>query len=122
MLRDGDTLVVPMQKQEVTVIGEVQSATSHLFAAELERGDYMALSGGVTQKADEKRTYVVHADGSVVASNTSMFSRGHDAAMQPGDTIVVPFDTERLPRLPTWMAVTQIIYNLAIAVAAMNSF
>jgi polysaccharide biosynthesis/export protein len=122
LLRDGDTLVVPLQKQEVTVIGEVQSATSHLYDASMERGDYVALSGGATQKADEKRTYVVHADGSVVANNTSMFSRNRGAAIQPGDTIVVPFDTERMPRLPFWQAVTTIIYNLAVAVAAVNSF
>jgi hypothetical protein len=42
--------------------------------------------------------------------------------MQPGDTIVVPLDTERMPRLPFWQAVTQIIYNLAVSVAAVNSF
>ena len=38
VLRNGDTLVVPLQKQEVTVIGEVQSATSHLYNAALDRG------------------------------------------------------------------------------------
>lgn len=122
VLRDGDSLVIPLQKQEVTVVGEVQSATSHLFAADLERGDYIALSGGATQKADDDSVYVVHADGSVVAKNSSMFSRSRDAAIQPGDTIVVPLDTERMPRLPFWTAVTTIIYNLAIAVAAVNSF
>ncbi|MEO8313287.1 MAG: SLBB domain-containing protein [Pseudomonadota bacterium] len=122
VLRDGDSLIVPLQKQEVTVIGEVQSATSHLFSASLERGDYIALSGGPTQKADNDRIYVVHADGSVVANNKSIFSRRRDAAIQQGDTIVVPFDTERMPRLPFWQAVTTIIYNLAVAVAAVNSF
>ena len=43
-------------------------------------------------------------------------------AIQPGDTIVVPMDTERLPRLPFWQSITSIIYNLAVAVAAVNSF
>jgi hypothetical protein len=42
--------------------------------------------------------------------------------MKPGDTIVVPLDTERMPALPLWQAVTQIIYNVAIAAAAVNSF
>ncbi len=36
--------------------------------------------------------------------------------------IVAPLDTERLPALPFWQAVTQIIYNLAISAAAVNSF
>jgi len=121
-LRDGDLLVVPRQTQEVTVIGEVHSATSHLYSSSLKRGDYINKSGGMTRRADDKHVYVVHADGNVVAAKTSMFSRSSGAAIQPGDTIVVPMDTERLPRLPFWQAVTSIIYNLAVAVAAVNSF
>jgi len=42
--------------------------------------------------------------------------------MKPGDTVVVPLDTERMPPLVLWQAVTGILYNLAIAVAAVNSF
>jgi polysaccharide biosynthesis/export protein len=122
VLRDGDMLVVPTQKQEVTVIGEVQSVTSHFYTPSLTRDDYVALSGGTTRKADKKRTYVVRADGSVVAQQRSLFRRSHDMAIHPGDTIVVPLDTERMPRLPFWQAVTQIVYNLAISVAAIKSF
>ena len=33
ILRDGDMLIVPRRPQEVTVIGEVQSPTSHLCSA-----------------------------------------------------------------------------------------
>jgi protein involved in polysaccharide export with SLBB domain len=121
-LRDGDELVIPMLRQEVTVIGEVQNATSHFFSSSLKRDDYIALSGGTTRKADKRQIYVVRADGSVTAQRTSLFKRGYEAAMQPGDTVVVPLDTERMPRLPFWQAVTQIIYNLAVSVAAVNSF
>jgi hypothetical protein len=42
--------------------------------------------------------------------------------MAPGDTVVVPLDTERLPALPFWQAVTQILYNVAVSVAAVGSF
>ena len=49
------------------------------------------------------------------------FSRS-DVPIKPGDTIVVPLDTERMPPLPFWQAVTQIIYNVAIAAAAVHSF
>lgn len=122
VMRNGDLLIVPKVKQEVTVIGEVQSNTSHLYAASLRTDDYIALSGGTTRRADSGRTYVVRADGSVVAKGGSMFSRSQGAAIQPGDTIVVPFDAERLPPLPFWTSVTQILYNLAISVAAVNSF
>jgi protein involved in polysaccharide export with SLBB domain len=123
VLRDGDRLLIPKQKQEVTVIGEVQSPTSHFFKAGLSRDDYIGLSGGATRKSDRGRTYVVRADGSVVASESGgWFSRSGQIAMRPGDTIVVPLDTERLPALPMWQAITGILYNRAIAAAAVNSF
>ena len=41
--------------------------------------------------------------------------------VRPGDTIVVPLNTEKLPPLPFWTAVTTILYNVAIAVAAVHS-
>jgi len=121
-LRDGDRLIIPKQKQEVTVIGEVQTTTSHLFRETLTRDDYIGLSGGTTRKADKGRIYIVRADGSVVSSETGgWFRRSGQVAMRPGDTIVVPMDTERMPALPLWQAVTSILYNLAIAAAAVNS-
>jgi protein involved in polysaccharide export with SLBB domain len=115
--------MVPKKRQEVTVIGEVQSPTSHLFKPKFSRDDYIALSGGMTRKADDDKAYVVRADGSVIASSGShWFGRSSQVEIRPGDTVVVPLDTERLPTLPFWQAVTQIVYNLAIAAAAVNSF
>ena len=77
MLKDGDRLLVPRVTQEVTVIGEVQSATSHLYRADLSRDDYIAMSGGLTPRADDDRIYVVRADGSVVTrSGNAWFSGG----------------------------------------------
>jgi polysaccharide biosynthesis/export protein len=123
VLHDGDKLTIPKQKQEVTVIGEVQNSTSHFYRENLTRDDYLNLSGGLTRKADRGRIYVVRADGSVISSEGSgWFRRSGQVAMRPGDTIVAPLDTERMPALPLWGAVTQIIYNLAIAAAAVNSF
>jgi protein involved in polysaccharide export with SLBB domain len=121
LLRDGDQLVIPRLRQEVTVLGEVQNGTSHLYQSGLSRDDYVALSGGLSRKADKGRVYVVRANGSVVGANNSWFGRGGQASIQPGDTIVAPLDTERLPPLPFWQAVTSIIYNVAIAVAAVGS-
>jgi polysaccharide biosynthesis/export protein len=121
-MRDGDRLIVPKFQQEVTVIGEVQTATSHLYRQELTRDDYIAQSGGLTRRADHDRIYVVHADGSVVANEGNRWFNRSSVDIKPGDTVVVPLDTERMPALPFWQAVTQIIYNLAISAAAVNSF
>jgi protein involved in polysaccharide export with SLBB domain len=121
LLRDGDELVIPRLRQEVTVLGEVQNGTSHLYRSGLTREDYINLSGGLSRKADKGRVYVVRANGSVVARESGWFGKGGQVAIQPGDTIVAPLDTERLPPLPLWQAVTSIIYNAAIAVAAIGS-
>ncbi|MBS0614372.1 MAG: SLBB domain-containing protein, partial [Proteobacteria bacterium] len=123
MIKDGDKLMVPKKTQEITVIGEVQNPTSHVVEKGFSRDDYIAKSGGITAKADRKRIYVVHADGSVDSSDRrGWFRRGSSAHMQPGDTIVVPLDAERIRPLPLWTAVTTIIYNLAVAAAAVARF
>jgi protein involved in polysaccharide export with SLBB domain len=115
LLKDGDKLIVPKRTQDVTVLGEVQSATSQIFAAGLTRDDYIQKSGGVTQHADRKRIYVVRANGDVVpGSRPGWFRRSQKADIRPGDTIVVPMNTEKVPLLPLIAAVTTIIYNLAI--------
>ena len=122
LVRDGDKLLVPKKTQEITILGEVQSPTSHVYELGLTRADYIAKSGGTTQKADKKRIYVVRANGDVVSEGrTGWFRRTQTLAIRPADTIVVPLDTERVRALPLWQAVTTIIYNLAIAVLAIHS-
>jgi len=122
LLRNGDMLLIPKKNQEITVLGEVQSPTSHIYRAGLSREDYIAKSGGATQKADRKRIYVVRANGDVVSGGrTGWFRRSRSVDIRPGDTIVVPLDTERVAALPLWTSVTSIIYNLAIAILAIHS-
>ncbi len=123
LLRDGDRLLVPKQTQEITILGEVQSPTSHVYRAGLTRDDYIALSGGTTQKADRRRIYVVRANGDVLTAGHmgGWFRKSHNFEMRPGDVIVVPIDTERVNALPLWQAVTTIIYNLAVALLAVRS-
>jgi len=122
LVRNGDKLLIPKRTQEVTILGEVQSPTSHVYISGLTRDDYIAKSGGATQKADRKRIYIVRANGDVVTGQRSgWFRRSQALEMHPGDTIVVPLDTERIRALPLWQAVTTIIYNLAVALLAVRS-
>jgi protein involved in polysaccharide export with SLBB domain len=122
VVKDGDKLGIPKKTPEITILGEVQSPTSHVYQAGLTRDEYIAMSGGTTQKADRKRIYVVRANGDVVASGRSgWFRRTQNIEMRPGDTIVVPLDTERVNALPMWQAITTILYNLAVALLAVRS-
>ena len=121
-LRSGDTLMVPRNRQYVTVIGEVQNSTAHIWKPGLSRDDYIQLSGGFTQRADKGRIYVVRADGSVVAAqNGSRWFSRSNVDIRPGDTIVVPLNAEKLPQLTLWKEVTTILYNMAVAVAAVHA-
>jgi protein involved in polysaccharide export with SLBB domain len=123
LVKDGDKLVIPKKTQEVTILGEVQSPTSHVFESGLTRDDYIAKSGGTTQKADRKRIYIVRANGDVISgSRSGWFRRSQSVEMHAGDTIVVPLDTERVRALPLWQAVTTIIYNLAIGFILVHQY
>jgi polysaccharide export outer membrane protein len=123
LVKDGDKLVIPKTTQEVTILGEVQSPTSHVFEEGLTRDDYIAKSGGITQKADRKRIYIVRANGDVISGGrVGWFRRSQSVHIRPGDTIVVPLDTERVRALPLWQAVTTIIYNLAIGFILVHEY
>lgn len=121
ILRDGDELIVPKQRQEVMVLGEVQDPTSHLYKRSMVRDDYIDQSGGPTRQADKRRIYVVRADGTVDSGSRGWFRGSGSVQIRPGDAIVVPLDTERLPSLTLYSAVSQIVYNIAIAAATAHA-
>jgi polysaccharide export outer membrane protein len=123
VVKDGDKLIVPKKTQEITILGEIQSPTSHVYAPGLTRDDYIAKSGGTTRKADVKRIYIVRANGDVISGDrTGWFRRSQSVEMHPGDTIVVPLNAERINKLPIWQAVTTIIYNLAIGFVLVHAY
>ncbi|MDP6675917.1 MAG: SLBB domain-containing protein [Gammaproteobacteria bacterium] len=120
LLKDNDELMIPDISQDVTVLGEVQFPTSHLYIEGLDRSGYVDRSGGMTINAAEKQVYLVRANGAVFTGKTGWFGRGDSMRVEPGDTIVVPLDTQKVSKLQLWTNVTGVIYNLSIAVAAIN--
>lgn len=121
-LENGDTLTVPRYKPSVTVVGEVQYPTSHFYDQTLDALDYIERSGGYKKNADEKRVYIVKANGSVMQPENSAWFKFQKDSIQPGDTIVVPLETDRVDKLTVWARVTQIIYQAALGAAALRSF
>nr|WP_238942380.1 SLBB domain-containing protein [Marinobacter sediminum] len=120
-LQDGDTLSVPTIPQSVTVFGEVQFPTSHLHQQGLTVDDYLERSGGPTRQADESRIYVVKADGSVMLPEQSQWFGGRSEQLEPGDTIIMPIDVDRLNQLELWTNVSQIVYQMALGAAAVGN-
>ena len=120
-LQDGDTLTVPTIPQSVTVFGEVQFPTSHLHQAGLTVDDYLERSGGPTRQADESRVYVVKADGSVMLPEKSRWFGSRSQQLEPGDTIIMPINVDRLNQLELWTNVSQIVYQIALGAAAVGN-
>src|SRR5690554_600886 len=120
-LQDGDALTIPTIPQAVSVFGEVQFPTSHLHEPNLTVDDYLERSGGPTRQADESRVYVVKADGSVMLPQKSAWFGGRSQQLQPGDTVIMPIDVDRLNQLELWTNVSQIVYQMALGAAAVGN-
>lgn len=122
VLQDGDRLYVPSKRDSISVIGEVNYSTSHLYNPGISYQDYITLSGGLKERADEGRIYIIKANGSVkVPDSGSWFAVNEAQALEAGDTIVVPLDSGYMNNLTLWSTATQIVYQLGVAVAAISS-
>jgi protein involved in polysaccharide export with SLBB domain len=124
VVKSGDLLIIPEIPYAVSVSGEVQFPTSHLHEEKLDLSDYLNRSGGYTQNADKDRTFVVKANGAVMTKGgNAWFGKGTSShRISPGDVIVVPIDVTQTRFLENLTYSTQIIYQLAVAAAAVNSF
>ncbi|OHU90712.1 hypothetical protein BET10_04225 [Pseudoalteromonas amylolytica] len=122
LLRNGDTLFIPRKVDTVSVVGEVNVSTSMQYDPAMTLEDYLNSSGGLKQKADGDSIYIIKANGMVEkTSGSSWFAVSAENQIQPGDTIVVPLDYEHIDNLTLWSKATQIIYQMGVAVAALNA-
>ena len=126
ILEDGDKLHIPTEQQTISVIGEVYMDNSHVFEKNLSVDDYIALSGGANEFANEDNIYLIKVDGSIVSpsqlSSGAFFRRASSGGLQPGDTIIVPLQVQPFSGAKAATELTQIFYQMAIAAAAVNSF
>ena len=125
LLSHGDTLHVPTIPQEVTVIGEVNHPTSHLFDSSYDVDKYINRSGGLKKNADYSQIYVIKASGTVaLASNSDkgFFRKDSQISITRGDTIVVPLDAETATPMEVLNSVTKITSQIAITLASFKTF
>lgn len=114
MLMDGDSIFIPEYRQAVTVIGEVNHPTTLLYENGTDVMDYLEKSGGITKKSKKELAYVIHADGSAAPKKGWWRSQ----PIEPGDTIVVPMDVEKIRSLKAWSEIASIIGNLVTPTAS----
>lgn len=113
-LRGGDSITIPRQPSEVTVLGEVSYPTTHLFQEKYSYKDYLRMSGDYSARADKSAAFVVRINGEVMA-----LDRAEDA--MPGDVVIVPFKVDRGRGLFITATIAQIIGQLAITAASFKT-
>jgi protein involved in polysaccharide export with SLBB domain len=122
-LEDGDSFVVPPVPLTVNVVGAVYDQNSFLYKDGRRVGGYLRLAGGATKDADQRREFIVRADGSVVSRGTGqdLWARGfNDLHLNPGDTIVVPAKTFKPSALKDILSWSQAFSQLAFGAAAIS--
>ena len=124
-LENGDRLHIPSRPSSVGVFGAVFNASSFVFSAGRTVGDYLSLAGGFKREADERSAFVVRANGSVVSNlQTSgwfgMVGRFSNLQIEPGDTIFVPDELDRVTFMQMAREWTQILYQFGLGAAAIK--
>lgn len=115
VLEESDQITVPQTPQTVSVLGAVHNPVSVVYQQDWRPADYLRQAGGVTSNAKPKEMFILRADGSTEATYAKL------RAIGPGDTIIVPHDTEpKTQPLPLWQAVATTVGSLMMGVAAIS--
>lgn len=106
LLEQGDQIVIPNKTDLIQVGGEVMMPQAVVYNKSATLEDYVAWAGGFTDRANDKRIAVVHANGLME------FKDGGD--VMAGDQILV------MPKVDSKMMqsikdITQVIYQVAVA-------
>jgi len=125
LVKNGDTLYIPQEVQEVSIVGEVMNPSSMLHKPSTTLKQYIDSSGGLTSQADKSRIYVVKSNGSIITSKSNGIQIFNNNAKQlniePGDMIVVPLDMEHMSALTKWTNISQISYQFAVTAASITA-
>ena len=117
LLEPGDQIVIPAVTDLIHVGGEVLMPQSLVFNSDARVEDYIAWTGGLTERANTDRIIIVKGNGMIdfySGEDNYWLSNSAQASLSAGDQIIV------LPRidvksLQTIKDITQIIYQIAVA-------
>ena len=122
-LEDGDAFYIPPRLSTVGVAGAVYNPNAFRYQSDKRLGAYLNDAGGATRDADQKRMFVIRADGTVV-SRQSRNSHSHGSyenlTLLPGDAIVVPEKLRVSSAMVEFLQATQFMSQLALTAAALS--
>ena len=122
-LEDGDTFYIPPRLSTVAVAGEVYNANAFRYEPGARLISYLNAAGGATRSADQKRMFVIRADGTVVSRqsrNTHSHGSYDNLRLLPGDAIIVPEKIRVSSPMNTLLQATQLASELALTGAAVS--
>jgi protein involved in polysaccharide export with SLBB domain len=122
-LEDGDAFYVPPRLSTVQVAGAVYNANAFRYETGGRLITYLNDAGGATRDADQKRIFVIRADGTVVSRQSrNIHSHGSYENLQllPGDAIVVPERLKISSTMNEFLQTTQFMSQLALTAAALS--
>ena len=117
--QDGDTIFVPPFRSTVTIQGQVLSPTTTMYQADFTVDDYISAAGGFSESANSERVYIVKANGAAEEYKKRYFTKNY--IPEPGDTIIVPLDYDRLDPLSFVSVAAQILSNITFSAASLNA-
>jgi protein involved in polysaccharide export with SLBB domain len=106
-LEPDDEIVIPHKSDVVLVSGEVRMPQSVLFQSGKTAADYVADSGGYTERSDQSRFIVLRQNGVAEVGDNSI-------VINPGDHVMV------LPRVDSkgfgiFKDIVEVIYRIAVS-------
>jgi len=127
-LEEGDSLLVPETLQTVNIVGAVFNPTAIVYTPYRTVAEYVTMAGGSTKNADDKEIYVIKANGAAVSrKGFKLLGESWDGTkyayhpgglssltLDPGDTIVVPEQLERIAWLKQIKDIATIIGQIAL--------
>ncbi|MEX2402802.1 MAG: SLBB domain-containing protein [Balneolales bacterium] len=94
ILREGDEINIPIERQTVSIRGGVLQPTNVRYQDGHNLHRYITQAGGFSERALENRAFVIYPNGEVDRTRKLLFFR-NSPEIKPGSTIVVPIEAER---------------------------
>jgi len=117
-LRDNDKLIIPRDRRQISIIGQVNRTGFYPFEPGTSVTDYIRLAGGYALAADQNRVFVIKA-------SSKAWYKYNETTLESGDMIYVDrFPTETLANARQYeMALRQQrTNNLQLIIAGVSAF
>ncbi len=115
-VRDFDELYIPKRPNSISVVGEVLYSSTLSFDPSQGVDEYIQLSGGLKDTADQDKIFVILPNGRSSLVKKSLFSSKN--ILIPGSTIVVSRDPRPFDAINITQIITPILADLATSAAA----